>query len=454
MRHQAPERAGGGAWRAEQLTMRRFSPLIAILTLATVAAAVVAMLLVGSPASSASTSRERTAVATHGVVQKTVSGSGTLEPQKQYELSFGASGDVTNVYVQAGQKVVEGQALARIDPSTANADLAQAQADLQSADDTLTQADQPQTNTTASGKSSPSTSATTGPSVSVATAQAQVTSAQLAVTKAEKEVAATKIVAPAAGTVAAVNGAVGDAVSAGSSGSSASSSSSSSGGSSGVSTPSVATGLGGGSTSTSSTSSSASSSGFITLVDVHRFKMDVSLSESDIASVKVGQSATVTVNAAAGDEFAARVSSIGVLPSSSGSSSAVSYPVTLTLEQSSRTLKAGMSATADIVTAQTSGITIPTQALTGSAVTVETSDGKRTTKTVQAGLTGDSSVLILSGLNAGEKVVIRAPAITPSTTTSGATTPGAGGFGGRFGGGGVGGGGVGGGPRLGSGRAG
>lgn len=450
MRHQAPEQAADGAWRAEQLTMRRFSPLITILALATVAAVVVAVLVVGSPASSASTSRERTAVATHGVVQKTVSGSGTLEPQKQYELSFGASGDVTNVYVQAGQKVVEGQVLARIDPSTANADLAQAQADLQSAEDTLTQVEQPQTTTTANGKSSPSTTA--GSSVSVASAQAQVTSAQLAVTKAEKEVAATKIIAPAAGTIAAVNGAVGDAVSAGSSGSSASSSSS--GGSGGASTPSVATGLGGGSTSTSSTSSSASGSGFITLVDVHRFKMDVSLSESDIASVKVGQAATVTVNAASGDEFAARVSSIGVLPSSSGSSSAVSYPLTLTLEQSSRTLKAGMSATADVVTAETSGITIPTQALTGSTVTVVTSNGKQTTKTVQVGLTGDSSVLISSGVNAGEKVVIRAPAITPSTTTSGATTPGAGGFGGRFGGGGFGGGGVGGGPRFGSAGAG
>ena len=80
--------------------------------------------------------------------------------------------------------------------------------------------------------------------------------------------------------------------------------------------------------------------------------MDVSLSESDIGSVKVGQSATVTVNAASGEQFAARVSHIGVLSSSSsgGSSSAVSYPVTLTLTQTGKALKSGMSATADIVT--------------------------------------------------------------------------------------------------------
>ena len=49
--------------------------------------------------------------------------------------------------------------------------------------------------------------------------------------------------------------------------------------------------------------------------------MQVSLSESDIGSVKVGQPATVTVNAASGEEFAARVTDIGVLSSSSGSGS-------------------------------------------------------------------------------------------------------------------------------------
>ena len=59
-------------------------------------------------------------------------------------------------------------------------------------------------------------------------------------------------------------------------------------------------------------------SGFITLAQVSRFKMEVSLSESDIGSVKVGQPATVTVNAASGEQFAARVTDIGVLSSSSG----------------------------------------------------------------------------------------------------------------------------------------
>ena len=109
--------------------------------------------------------------------------------------------------------------------------------------------------------------------------------------------------------------------------------------------------------------------------------MEVSLSESDIGSVKVGQPATVTVNAASGEQFAARVADIGVLSSSSSSgssSSAVSYPVTLSLDQTGKSLKAGMSATADIVTAQVTGIAVPSQALSGSTVTVEAADGKQT----------------------------------------------------------------------------
>ena len=208
-----------------------------------------------------------------------------------------------------------------------------------------------------------------------------------------------------AGTVTAVNGAVGTTVSGGGASSSSSSSSSGSG------SATVTGGLGG-SAASSSASGSSSSTSFITLAQLSRYKMQVSLSESDIGSVKVGQPATVTVNAASGEEFAARVSQIGVLSSSSGSdtSSAVSYPVTLTLDQTSSHLKAGMSATADIVTSQVTGLAVPSQALTGSTVTVQAADGTQTTQRVQTGVVGDSTTQIVSGLKAGDTLVVRSAA--------------------------------------------
>jgi hypothetical protein len=198
----------------------------------------------------------------------------------------------------------------------------------------------------------------------------------------------------------------------------------------------------------------------MTLVQLSRYTMQVSLSESDIAKVKVGQRATVTVNAAASSQFAAHVRSIDVLSSSSASStsSAVSYPVTLSLDQTGKKLKAGMSASADIVVAQASGIVVPTQALQGSSVTV-VKDGVRSTRQVRAGVAGDASTQILSGLRAGETLIVRsqiAPATTPASGQStGVATDRLGGPGGgvvrRFGGGGGGGGGIPGGAKPGAG---
>ncbi|HEY1538074.1 MAG TPA: hypothetical protein VGF63_01660, partial [Solirubrobacteraceae bacterium] len=51
---------------------------------------------------------QRTVAVTRGVVQTTVSGSGNLSPANQADLSFGASGAVTKIYVKAGQHVSAG----------------------------------------------------------------------------------------------------------------------------------------------------------------------------------------------------------------------------------------------------------------------------------------------------------------------------------------------------------
>jgi multidrug efflux pump subunit AcrA (membrane-fusion protein) len=437
-------------------------PALTTLALAALAAAaiVVAVLVVGSPATSSA--QERTATVERGVIQSTVSGSGNLEPANQTDVDFATSGEITHIYVKEGQHVAEDEILAKVDPAAANVDLAQAEADLQSAQDALVQAETPTTTTTTTAQSSGSKGANGGSSsgsgsgsssgsssgsgsgsssgatstMTVAAAQANVDSAQLSVQSAEKAVAATTLRAPMAGTVTAVNGSVGQTVSGGSS--SSSSSSSSSTGSNGAS---VAGGLGGGGASSSSSSASGGSS-FITLAQVSRFKMEVSLSESDIGSVKVGQPATVTVNAASGEQFAARVADIGVLSSSSSSgssSSAVSYPVTLSLDQTGKSLKAGMSATADIVTSQVTGMAVPSQALSGSTVTVEAADGAQTTQRVQTGVVGNSTTQIVSGLKVGDKVVVRSTAAALGAGAAGSNQLNSA-IGSRLGGGGLGGG--------------
>ena len=423
-------------------------PALITVALAALAAAAVAgaVVVVGSPA--ASSAQERTVTVARGVIQSTVSGSGNLAPANQADVDFATSGEITHIYVKPGQHVAKDELLAKIDPDAANVALAQANASLQSAQDALVQAETAAststTATTTSGSSSASGASASGSgaatsTMTVAAAQANVDSAQLSVTSAEKAVAATTLRAPITGTVTAVNSAVGTTVSGGSS----SSTSSSSSGSSGSSGSGVSGGLGAAS-SGSSGSASSTSSAFITLAQLSRYKMDVSLSESDIGSVKVGQPATVTVNAASGEQFAARVSDIGVLSSSSSSgstssTSAVSYPVTLTLDQTGKRLKAGMSATADIVTSQVTGIAVPTQALSGSMVTVEAANGTQTTQRVQTGVVGNSTTQVVSGLKVGDKVVVRSSAAALGAAAGGANQLNSA-IGGRLGAGGLGGG--------------
>ncbi|WP_445148346.1 efflux RND transporter periplasmic adaptor subunit [Baekduia sp. Peel2402] len=276
----------------------------------------------GTPAARAT---ERTVTVKKGVVQSTVSGSGNLEPSSTRDLSFGGSGTVTAVYVEAGDTVKKGQLLAKVD------------------------------------------------------------AAQLTVDDAQDAVDGTKLYAPVSGTIADVGVSVGDAVTNDSSAASSSS---------------------------SSETESSDSSAAMTLVQINRYKMTVSLSESDIGKVKAGQMATVTVNAADDEQFAARVTDVDLLSSSSSSttdssssSSAVSYSVTLKLTQSAKALKSGMSATAEIVTSQVTGLTVPTAAISGNTVMV-VKNGVKATRQVQAGVAGDTTAVVTSGLAAGETVVV------------------------------------------------
>lgn len=170
-----------------------------------------------------------------------------------------------------------------------------------------------------------------------------------------------------------------------------------------------------GTSSSSSSSSSESSSSFIELVDVQGYQLVVPLSESEIGNVHVEQIATVTVEALEGRKFAAQVASVAVL--STSSSGAVSYDVTFQLEQTASGLKPGMSATAEVVIKQAEGVNVPTSAIKGGSVTVER-DGKKVTQAVTTGLAGNSTTIVLTGLKAGETVVLPTASSTSSSTSA------------------------------------
>jgi hypothetical protein len=267
-----------------------------------------------------------------------------------------------------------------------------------------------------------------------------VAAAELDVQDAEEALEDTRLRAPVTGTITSLDGAVGQSVS-GSGSSSASSSSTTS-----SDTGSAAGGTAAGGTGTTSgSSSSSSSSSFATLSQLSRLDLEVSFSESDIGDLKVGQAASVSVTALDNVKLAAKVTDIGT--TSTSSSGVVSYPVTLAVTQKADGVLPGMSASAEVVTAQGKGISVPSQAISGRSVTVRR-DGEDTQTSVTTGLVGDSATQVLSGLKAGDQVVLPALATTSSTSGSagGATgRAGAAGAAGGLGGGGAGFGGAGGG---------
>jgi multidrug efflux pump subunit AcrA (membrane-fusion protein) len=272
---------------------------------------------------------------------------------------------------------------------------------------------------TSGASSAKATTSTATREANLASARAAVKSAKLTVQSDEQSVQDTRLYAPQNGTIVSLSGQVGEVVSgsgttkASSSASSSSGSGASATGATGASTTGrAATGA---SSDSSASSGSSSSSAFAVLSDLSSMQLVVALSESEIIHVKAGQIATVTVEALEGRKLAAHVSEVAI--ESTSSSGAVSYDVTFQLDQMESGLKPGMSATAEVVIKQAEGVNVPTSAISGGEVTVER-NGKQVRQRVVTGLAGNSSTIIVSGLQAGETVVLPAASTASSSATN------------------------------------
>ena len=247
----------------------------------------------------------------------------------------------------------------------------------------------------------------------LASARAGVVNAQIGVATARKALADTTLRAPIAGTIASVNGTAGTATSGG-----------------GNSVPST-------SSSSSSSGGASSTGGLVTLTGLRGMQLLASFAETDTAKLHVGQAATVTVDALPSVELAAHV--IAIAGTSTSSSGVVTYPVTFALDRTESGLKPGMTANVDVIVGEADNVLhVPTAAVTGSGSNARVTvlqNGKQVTVPVVAGLAGDSSTAILSGLRAGEAVVLPSVSFSSSGGTGlsgGTSTTSTTGGGGRF----------------------
>ncbi len=276
----------------------------------------------------------------------------------------------------------------------------------------------------------------------IASQNDQVTLARIGVNEAEKNLQNAQIVAPFDGTVAALNINVGDTV---------------------------------GSGGTSSASSSSTSA--IVLNTPNALVLNVSVGESDLPNVKVGQSGTATFDAITGTIFPIVIDSVGTNATTtqgvvtyqakahivsgqsaratangqSGGPTASSTPGSQPQAQATPGAQAtaspqpvpGMNASVTIIVDQAQNVLmVPSAAIQrdgrNEVVNVQNDDGSTGRQTVETGLTNGTNTEITAGLEEGQTIIIPG-ATTTSTTASSQATPSRTGSGGAFfgGGGGV-----------------
>ena len=158
----------------------------------------------------------------------------------------------------------------------------------------------------------------------------------------------------------------------------------------------------------------SSGTALASVVSPSRLSASASISQSDIASLKVGQKAQMTIDGYTSDAFTGRISFISSEPASSSSSatsssSSTQYSITVSSQSLPKFAKSGMTGTLNIVLKQASNVLmVPTSAVSGSASTSFVrvmQDGQPVFRQVETGMATSSYTEITSGLTAGETVV-------------------------------------------------
>lgn len=195
------------------------------------------------------------------------------------------------------------------------------------------------------------------------TAQASLDNAKLSVEQAQRNLDKSRIIAPFDGVVSVVNNKVNDSVAS-----------------------AVAVGV----------------------VNPNRLQVKVTVAEVDLPKIKANNTAQLTLDALTGKTYSAKVMTIG--PVGTVTQGVVNYPVTLEITNVDGAIKPGMTANLAIVVERRDNVLLlPTRAVRtqGNQKTVTVQyKGQSITQNVTTGLTNDTSVEIISGLQEGDVVLL------------------------------------------------
>ena len=151
----------------------------------------------------------------------------------------------------------------------------------------------------------------------------------------------------------------------------------------------------------------------MTLGDTHQVYVKGKVDESDIAKVYLGQAARIKVQSFPGRTFAGTVTKIA--PLGVEKDNVTTFEVQISIDNACGELKANMTANAEIVLEEHKNVlTVPEQAVLydkdrNASVWVPDAHGKdgHRVVSVKVGLSNGSRIEVLSGLHAGDKVVLQ-----------------------------------------------
>jgi len=174
---------------------------------------------------------------------------------------------------------------------------------------------------------------------------------------------------------------------------------------------------------------STSTTGFIVIANTGSMALQGTIGEADVVKLKLGQVATVTVDAIGTAKMTGKVTSLD--PVATISAGVPVYGVDVTIDLPNQSVKPGMSGTANVIIASSpNALTVPNLAVktaSGRRYLTVMKDGQQVDTDVTFGISNDTVTEVLTGVQEGDVVVLPQPR---------ATTTGAGGRGIQFGGGG------------------
>jgi HlyD family secretion protein len=147
------------------------------------------------------------------------------------------------------------------------------------------------------------------------------------------------------------------------------------------------------------------------LIDASLLVLDVAVDETDIVDVQIGQQVKLSIDALPGAEVSGQVIRVAITPVQTGQ--LVTYTVGIVLDKMDETIRIGMTATATIIVNELQDVlTLPNRFIridrtTQQAyVAVELDSGIFVERPVVLGVRNETDSQIVSGLRAGERVVL------------------------------------------------